>query len=64
MAAEAADRGDADLKRYADEIGNTALDAATAYTDEQLDDKQDKVANITITDFDAFNPSAVAEVME
>ncbi len=64
LAAEAADRGDAALKRYADEVGNTALDAAAAYTDEQLGEKQDKVANITITDFDAFNPSAVAELRE
>lgn len=58
---EAAHRDEA-VKAYADEVGNTALDASTAYTDEKLAEKQGKIANIVISDFDTFNPSNVAEI--
>lgn len=75
-AAEAAARDDAALRTYVDEVGNTALDAATDYADRvaatALDDakkyaddlaagKEDAIPTITITDFDTFNPSTCTE---
>ncbi len=62
LSADEAARRDEAVKAYADEVGNTALDASTAYTDEKLAEKQGKIANIVISDFDTFNPSNVAEI--
>lgn len=50
------------LKAYAEQVGDTALDVSTAYTDEQLVLKQDTIPNIVITNFDTFAPSAVSEL--
>ncbi len=61
LSADEAARRDETVKAYADEVGNTALDAATAYADEKLTEKQGKIANIAISDFDTFNPSNTAE---
>ena len=61
LSADEAARRDEAVKAYADEVGNTTLDAATAYTDEKMAEKQGKIANIAISDFDTFNPSNTAE---
>lgn len=61
LSADEAARRDEAVKAYADEVGNTALDAATDYTDEKMAEKQGKIANIAISDFDTFNPSNTAE---
>lgn len=50
------------LKAYTEQVGDTALDVSTAYTDEQLALKQDIIPNVVITDFNAFKPSAVPEI--
>lgn len=56
-AAEAAARNDAVLRSYVDEVGNTALDAATDYADELAAGKENVIPTVEISNFDTFNPS-------